>query len=65
LRVIIVFVQLGAVKIYVAVVETLRKKDQNPESGYTQGEIQKKPPKKYISIQGGKKLRKPSSLVAN
>jgi hypothetical protein len=53
------------VKIYVAVVETLRKKDQNPEFGYTQGEIQKKPPKKYISIQGGKKLRKPSSLVAN
>jgi hypothetical protein len=53
------------VKIYVAAVEALRKKDQNPESGHTQGEIQKKPAKKYISIQGGRKLRKPSSLVAN
>jgi hypothetical protein len=39
-RLIIVLVQLGAVKIYVAAVEALRKKDQNPEFGHTQGEIQ-------------------------
>jgi hypothetical protein len=38
---------------------------QNPEFGHTQGEIKKKPPKKYISIQGGMKLRKPSILVVN
>jgi len=40
---------------------------QNPEFGHTQGEIQKKkkPAKKYISIQGGMKLRKPSILVVN
>jgi hypothetical protein len=31
------------VKIYV---EALREKDQNPEFGHTQGEIQKKPAKK-------------------
>jgi hypothetical protein len=53
------------VKIYVAAVEALRKKGQNPEFGHTQGEIQKKPAKKYISIRGGMKLRKPSSLMAN
>jgi hypothetical protein len=34
---------------------------QNPEFGHTQGEIKKKKPaKKYISIQQGMKLRKPS-----
>jgi hypothetical protein len=38
---------------------------QNPEFGRTQGEIQKKPARKYISIQEGVKLRKPSSLVIN
>ncbi len=39
---------------------------QNPEFGHTQGEIQKKKPaKKYISIQQGMKLKKPSILVVN
>jgi hypothetical protein len=38
---------------------------QNPEFGHTQGEIQNKPAKKYISDQGGVKLRKPSILVVN
>jgi hypothetical protein len=31
---------------------------QNPEFGHTQGEIQQKPAKKYISIQSGMKLKK-------
>jgi hypothetical protein len=43
--------------------------NQNPEFGHTQGEIFKKPDKKYISIQGwgrGRvKLRKTSILVVN
>jgi hypothetical protein len=38
---------------------------QNPEFGHTQGEIRKKPANKYISIQRGMKLRKPSILVVN
>jgi hypothetical protein len=38
---------------------------QNPEFGHIQGEIQKKLAKKYISIQQGIKLRKPSILVVN
>ncbi len=38
---------------------------QNPDFGHTQGEIRKKPAKKYISIQGGMKLRKPSIFVVN
>jgi hypothetical protein len=37
----------------------------NPEFGQTQGEIFEKASKKYISIQGGMKLRKPSILVIN
>jgi hypothetical protein len=37
----------------------------NPEFGHTQAEIQRKPAKKYISIQGGMELRKPSILVVN
>jgi hypothetical protein len=37
----------------------------NPEFGHTQGEIKKKPAKKYISNQQGMKLRKPSILVVN
>jgi len=37
----------------------------NPEFGHTQGEIFKKPAKKYISIQGVVKIRKPSILVVN
>jgi hypothetical protein len=37
----------------------------NPEYGRTQGEIKKKPKKKYISIQGGMKLRKLSIYVIN
>jgi len=35
-------------------------KHQYPEFGHTPGEIQKKPAKKYITIQPGVKLRKPS-----
>jgi len=49
-------------------VKTLNKKSwrfQNHEFDHTQGEIQKKPAKKYISIQQGMKLRKPSILVVN
>jgi hypothetical protein len=38
---------------------------QNPEFGHTQGEIKKNLQKRYISIQGGMKLRKPSILVVN
>jgi hypothetical protein len=40
---------------------------QNPKFDHTQGEIpkKKKPAKKYISIQGGMKLRKQSLLVVN
>jgi len=38
---------------------------KNPEFGHTQGEILKKPAKKYLSIQRGMKLRKPSILVVN
>jgi hypothetical protein len=38
---------------------------QNPEFGHTQGEIKKKPAKKYITIEGGAKLRKPSILLVN
>jgi hypothetical protein len=38
---------------------------QNPEFGHTQGEIKKNRQKKYISIQGGMKLRKLSILVVN
>jgi hypothetical protein len=34
---------------------------KNPEFGHTQGEIQKKPTKEYIRIQGRMKLRKNSS----
>jgi hypothetical protein len=37
-----------------------KRQHQYPEFGHTQGEIQKNPPKKYISIQRGVKLRKPS-----
>jgi hypothetical protein len=35
---------------------------QNPEFGHTHGEITKNPPKKYISIQRGMKLKKPSEF---
>jgi hypothetical protein len=38
---------------------------QNSEFGHTQGEIKKNRQKKYISIQGGMKLRKLSILVVN
>jgi ABC-type lipoprotein release transport system permease subunit len=48
------------------VIYKLRKKEhQNPKFGHTQGEIKKKPPKKYISILLGVKLRKPSIFVKN
>jgi hypothetical protein len=36
-----------------------KRQHQYPEFGHTQGEIQKKPAKKYINTQGGVKLRKP------
>jgi len=44
----------------------VRKAQQhNLEFGHTQGEIKKKTAKKYISIQLGMKLRKPSILMVN
>jgi hypothetical protein len=44
----------------IRVIRKVRKtQHQNPEFGRTQGEIKKKPAKKYISIQQGMKLRKP------
>jgi hypothetical protein len=52
--------------VYNRVIRKVRKtQHQNPEFRNTQGEIKKKPAKKYISIQGGMKLRKPSILVIN
>jgi len=48
------------------VIHKVRKtQHQNPEFGHIQGEIQKNPAKKYISIQQGMKLGKPSILVIN
>ncbi len=48
------------------VIHKVRKtQHQNPEFGYIQGKIQKNPAKKYISIQQGMKLRKPSILLIN
>jgi hypothetical protein len=48
------------------VIHKVRKtQHQNPEFGHTQGELQKKPAKKYISSRRGMKLRKPSILVVN
>jgi hypothetical protein len=38
---------------------------QNPEFRHAQGDIKKKPATKYISVQWGMKLRKPSILVVN
>jgi hypothetical protein len=38
---------------------------QYPEFSHTQGEIKKKPAKKYIGNQAGVKLTKPSILVVN
>jgi hypothetical protein len=50
----------------IRVIRKVRKtQHQNPEFGHTQGEIEKKVAKKYISIQWGVKLRKPSILVVN
>ncbi len=50
----------------IKVIHKVRKtQQQNPEFGHTQGEIKKKPAKKYISIQLGMKLRKPSILMVN
>jgi hypothetical protein len=43
----------------IRVISKVRKtQHQNPEFGHTQGEIQQKPAKKYISIQQGMKLKK-------
>jgi len=48
------------------VIRKVRKaQHQSPEFGHTEGEMKKKPPKKYINIRGGMKLRKPSILVVN
>jgi hypothetical protein len=48
------------------VIRKVRKtQHQNPEFGHIQGGIQKKPAKKYISIQWGMKLRKSLILVVN
>jgi hypothetical protein len=43
----------------------MKTQHQNPEFGHTRDEIFKKPVKKYISIKGEWKLRKPSILVGN
>jgi len=51
---------------HIRVIRKVRQTQQpNPEFGHTQGEIFKKPAKKYISIQRVVKLRKPSILVVN
>jgi hypothetical protein len=42
-----------------------KRQHQYPEFGHTQGEIQKKPAKKYISSQWVVKLRKPSILMVS
>jgi hypothetical protein len=48
------------------VIRKVRKtRHRNPEFGHTQGEIQRKPAKKYIRIQGPMKLKKPPILVVN
>jgi hypothetical protein len=54
--------------IHIRVIRKVRKtQHQNPESefGHTWRDSKKKPAKKYISIQGGMKLRKQSILVVN
>jgi hypothetical protein len=51
---------------FISLIRVIRKtQHQNPEFGHTQGEIKKRPAKKYTSIQRGMKLRKPSILVVN
>jgi hypothetical protein len=54
---------------FISLIRVIRKvrktQHQNREFGHTQGEIQKRPAKKYTSIQRGMKLRKPSILVVN
>jgi hypothetical protein len=56
----------GSNVLYNKVVRKVRKTEhQNHEFGHTQGEIFKNPAKKYICIQRGMKLRKPSILVVN
>jgi hypothetical protein len=50
----------------IRVIRKVRKtQHQNPECGHTEGGIKKNPAKKYISIQQGTKLRKPSILPIN
>jgi hypothetical protein len=52
--------------VYNRVIRKVRKtQHQNPEFGHTRVRFKKKPAKKYISIQQGMKLRKPSILVVN
>jgi hypothetical protein len=45
--------------------QVIKTHHQNPEIGHTQGEIFKKPAKKYISIERGMKLRKPLIFTVN
>jgi len=53
-------------RIPIRVIGRVRKTQaKNPEFGHTQGEIFKKPAKKYLNIQRGMKLRKLSILVVN
>jgi len=53
-------------ELHIRVIRKVRKtQHQNPEFGHTQGEIKTKPAKKYIIIQWGMKLRKPSISVVN
>jgi hypothetical protein len=57
---------LSVKELHIRVIRNVRKtQHQNPEFGHTQGEIKTKPEIKYISIQGGMKLRKPSILLVN
>jgi hypothetical protein len=51
-------------KLLIRDIRKVRKRQhQYPEFGHTQGEIFKKPAKKYVSIQAGGGLRKPSILT--
>jgi hypothetical protein len=56
---------LNCVEIIELSVKKRKEQHQNPEFGHTHGEIFKKTCKKYIRIQWGMKLGKPSILVVN
>jgi hypothetical protein len=59
------FFSMHALRYYRVIRKVRKTRHQNAEFGQTKGEIKKKPAKKYISIQRGMKLRKPSILVVN